>query len=128
MVYCFVAYSKKLHFYYYVLVMVENVSFFHWNFMFRVSMIQKRGKMSIEEISKKFAKNRHQLQKIDNISICFTNFSPIFKKNQCLHLLLIYRLLAFPRWSNSPDLVRSPTVNFMCISNGPNWSWMLSNG
>ena len=70
----------------------------------------------IEEIStiffKKIASNWRKLGIFRFISLIFC---PFFENIGALHLLLIWWLLASPRWSDGPDLVRAPTVNFMCI-------------
>ena len=55
--------------------MVENVDFFHRNFVFLASKRKRGGKMSTEEISKKFSKNRRKIREISvYISVYFADF------------------------------------------------------
>ena len=80
--------------------MVENVGFFHRNFVFQASAKRKRGakcrwkkypkislkireKLALGELSTIFSKNRLTLQQIGNISVNFVEFSSIISKN-CL--------------------------------------------
>ena len=65
---------------------------------------------------KKYPKNFPKIgEKSEKYQFIFRFISPIFWKNRRPPPLLIRRLLAFPRWSDGPNLVRAPTVNFMCI-------------
>ena len=94
--------------------MVENVGFFHQNFVFQASVKRKRGakcrwkkypkislkigeKLALGEISAIFSKNRLTLQKIGDISVNFVDFSSIISKNRLPPPTAIRQLLAFPR-------------------------------
>ena len=122
--------------------------FFRRNCVLEVGETKKEGEMSTREISVNFDNFWRNFGKRSNfgwnilkenqfVSDYFTDFSPIFWKNWRLapaadltapsFPALIWRLPASPRWSDDLDLVRAPTV-ILCASDGPNWSWMWSNG
>ena len=110
--------------------MVENVDFFRVNFVFRASTIRKRGtkcrKKKYPKISPKIGEKSTRIEnpppvvkKIDDILVCFVDFSPIFcqlfEKIGAPHLLLILWLPTSLHWFDGPNLVWVPTVNFICI-------------
>ena len=106
--------------------------FFHWNFGFRWLAIRNKGPKCRREESLNFNQNRqknklqaknwqnhqknHQpLQLISKISVCIVDFSSIFWKNWCLHLLA---------WSFDPT---APNFSTLIWRSRFGWSWAPSS-